>query len=197
MNTMFNFKAMPYKRSGRSGGKSVSMVGMLVLLLAGLLVLPSCFDGDTETAEEVEVIICDGQEVDSRDNPLCQEPTEPVCEDQVVGETSAGDRWAGGSGPDTICGTDEDDYIDGLGGDDSITGNAGNDDILGNTGNDTLDGGDGNDKLNGGPGDDVLSGGAGDDELTGGSGNNMLDGGDGDDFAIFPDHRAGIAGAAG
>ena len=41
---MFNFNGMPYKRSGRAGGKSVSMIGMLVLLLAALLVLPSCDD---------------------------------------------------------------------------------------------------------------------------------------------------------
>ena len=46
---MFKFNGMPYKRSGRAGGKSVSMIGMLVLLLAALLVLPSCFDDDTET----------------------------------------------------------------------------------------------------------------------------------------------------
>ena len=48
MNKMFKFNGMPYKRSGRAGGKSVSMIGMLVLLLAALLVLPSCFDDDTE-----------------------------------------------------------------------------------------------------------------------------------------------------
>ena len=36
---------------GARGGKSVSMIGMLVLLLAALLVLPSCFDDDTETVE--------------------------------------------------------------------------------------------------------------------------------------------------
>ena len=51
MNKMFKFNGMPYKRSGRAGGKSVSMIGMLVLLLAALLVLPSCFDDDTETVE--------------------------------------------------------------------------------------------------------------------------------------------------
>ena len=45
---MFNFNGMPYKRSGRAGGKSVSMIGMLVLLLAALLILPSCFDDDDE-----------------------------------------------------------------------------------------------------------------------------------------------------
>ena len=49
MNKMFNFNGMPYKRSGRAGGKSVSMIGMLVLLLAALLVLPSCTGDDTET----------------------------------------------------------------------------------------------------------------------------------------------------
>ena len=47
---MFKFNGMPYKRSGRAGGKSVSMIGMLVLLLAALLVLPSC-DDETETVE--------------------------------------------------------------------------------------------------------------------------------------------------
>ena len=47
MNKMFNFNGMPYKRSGRAGGKSVSMIGMLVLLLAALLVLPSCDDETT------------------------------------------------------------------------------------------------------------------------------------------------------
>ena len=51
MNKMFKFNGMPYKRSGRAGGKSVSMIGMLVLLLAALLVLPSCFDDDTETVD--------------------------------------------------------------------------------------------------------------------------------------------------
>ena len=45
---MFKFNGMPYKRSGRAGGKSVSMIGMLVLLLAALLVLPSCFDDDDD-----------------------------------------------------------------------------------------------------------------------------------------------------
>ena len=44
---MFKFKGMPYKRSGRAGGKSVSMIGMLVLLLAALLVLPSCDETTT------------------------------------------------------------------------------------------------------------------------------------------------------
>ena len=55
MNKMFKFNGMPYKRSGRAGGKSVSMIGMLVLLLAALLVLPSCFDDDTQT---VKVRLC-------------------------------------------------------------------------------------------------------------------------------------------
>ena len=50
---MFKFNGMPYKRSGRAGGKSVSMIGMLVLLLAALLVLPSCFDDDTRLLTEV------------------------------------------------------------------------------------------------------------------------------------------------
>ena len=49
MNKMFNFNRMQYGRSGCTGGKSVSMIGVLVLLLAALLVLPSCFDDDTDT----------------------------------------------------------------------------------------------------------------------------------------------------
>ena len=60
---MFKFNGMPYKRSGRAGGKSVSMIGMLVLLLAALLVLPSCFDDDTETVEVPTGLTCgDGTE---------------------------------------------------------------------------------------------------------------------------------------
>ena len=53
-----NISGMPYRRSGHAGGKSVSMISMLVLLMAALLVLPSCFDDDTETVtvtEKVEV----------------------------------------------------------------------------------------------------------------------------------------------
>ena len=73
MNKMFKFNGMPYKRSGRAGGKSVSMIGMLVLLLAALLVLPSCFDDDTV---EVETIICNGVEVADRNATECQEAEE-------------------------------------------------------------------------------------------------------------------------
>ena len=43
---MFNFNGMPYKRSRRAGGKSASTIGMLVLLVAALLFVQSCTDGD-------------------------------------------------------------------------------------------------------------------------------------------------------
>ena len=45
-----NISGMPYRRSGHAGGKSVSMISMLVLLMAALLVLPSCFDDDDEVS---------------------------------------------------------------------------------------------------------------------------------------------------
>ena len=185
MNKMFNFNGMPYKRSGRAGGKSVSMIGMLVLLLAALLVLPSC--DDTETVEGPETIICNGEEVADRNAPECQAAEE---EDDYLDATGGtADRYSMGSDfDDMLAGDDEADYIDGGRGDDSIKGMGGDDSLKGNGGNDTLYGGDGDDVLDGGAGDDTIDGGAGDDELTGGSGNNTLDGGEGDgDIAIYRD----------
>ena len=195
---MFKFNGMPYKRSGRAGGKSVSMIGMLVLLLAALLVLPSCFGDDTKTVEvevpgptvEVEVpgptvYVCpDGSEEAAAANCTPVEP-EPMYDE--VGTTTAMDRYMDGDRDGMIAGTDGDDYIDGEDGNDSIKGMGGNDDITGGAGNDTLYGGDGNDTLYGGDGNDKLDGGGGDDELTGGAGNNVLDGGDGTDIAIYKD----------
>ena len=177
---------MPYKRSGRAGGKSVSMIGMLVFLLAALLVLPSCFDDDTE---RVEVEVPTGL--------TCGDGTEPnaagdMCvateDDQYdpVGELEEGECYPDGARDGMVIGTDAAECIQGEGGDDSIKGMGGNDDLQGGPGDDTLYGGDGDDKLDGGPGDDTLDGGPGDDELTGGSGDNTLDGGEGDgDIAIY------------
>ena len=186
MNKMFKFNGMPYKRSGRAGGKSASMIGVLVLLLAALLVLPSCFDDDTETVE-VEVptgLTCgDGTEPNAAGD-MCV-ATE---DDQYdpVGELEEGTCYEDGFRDGMVIGTDAAECIQGEGGDDSIKGMGGNDDLQGGPGDDTLYGGDGDDKLDGMVGDDTLDGGAGDDELTGGSGDNTLDGGEGDgDIAIY------------
>jgi Ca2+-binding RTX toxin-like protein len=185
MNKMFKFNGMPYKRSGRAGGKSVSMIGMLVLLLAALLVLPSCFDDDTETVEGPTVYVCpDGSEAAAAAD--CPDDPDSVSEYEPVGETDAENPYEDGDGGHMLIGGDDADYIDGQGGNDSIKGMGGNDDLTGGAGDDTLYGDDGNDKLDGGTGNDTIDGGAGDDELTGGSGNNALDGGEGDeDIAIY------------
>ena len=183
---------MPYKRSRRAGGKSVSMIGMLVLLLAALLVFSSCTgDGDT---------IVEGPECDEKSGvmknaagdkciPIPVDPPDPpdpatycgegtmlsagVCvpdeseKYDMVPELSDGECYSDGDGHGMLAGSDAGECIDGEGGNDSIKGMGGND------------------KLYGGPGNDMLYGGAGDDELTGGAGNDELDGGDGNDIAIY------------
>lgn len=81
----------------------------------------------------------------------------------------------GGSGNDTLRGSDAVNALTGGGGDDSLYGGGAND---------TLSGGSGNDKLEGAGGDDTLGGEAGADSLDGGTGNDSLDGGaDGDSLA--------------
>ena len=187
MNKMFKFNGMPYKRSGRAGGKSVSMIGMLVLLLAALLVLPSC-DNETEVEVEVEVekptYYCDGVQVDG---PDC--PTTGTSDYDVVLEeddhATAEDAYDSGDSIESIAGSPGVDHIYGMGGGDTINGMGGNDVITGDSGDDELAGGEGNDVLTGGTGDDTIDGGAGDDELTPGSGNNTLDGGEGEDIVIY------------
>ena len=89
MNKMFKFNGMPYKRSGRAGGKSVSMIGMLVLLLAALLVLPSCFDDDTETVEG-DYRMLTVRKLSSLTTLRCEETTTGGAYDPV-GETTADD----------------------------------------------------------------------------------------------------------
>ena len=182
MNKMFNFNGMPYKRSGRAGGKSVSMIGMLVLLLAALLVLPSC---DDETEVEVETIICNGEEVESRDDSRCEETTTTPGGMYDKTLEDGGDEFVGGDLDESVAGGDGDDTIDGMGGNDTLNGMAGNDTVKGGAGNDMLMGGDGNDVLDGGDDNDMLDGGDGDDELIGGAGSNALDGGAGTDIVIY------------
>ena len=82
----------------------------------------------------------------------------------------------GGSGGDTLIGSELANLLDG---------GAGADKLQGNGGDDTLRGGTGNDQLDGGVGNDMLSGGDGDDVLIGGAGNDLLDGGAGTDTASF------------
>ena len=182
-----NISGMPYRRSGHAGGKSVSMISMLVLLMAALLVLPSCFDDDTETVTVTDTkIICEnGDEVDSADDcrmtPTTPPPVEPMCD----GEAIAGELLEGGDPDDVLCGSEGNDEIDGGGGSDTITGNAGNDILRGGTGPDMISGGPGNDNIDGGPGGDSIDAGEGNDDITGGGGSNEIDGGDGTDIAAY------------
>ena len=182
-----NISGMPYRRSGHAGGKSVSMISMLMLLMAALLVLPSCFDDDTETVRVTETkIICEnGDEVDSADDcrmtPTTPPPVEPMCD----GEAIAGELLEGGDPDDVLCGSEGNDEIDGGGGSDTITGNAGNDILRGGTGPDMISGGPGNDNIDGGPGGDSIDAGEGNDDITGGGGSNEIDGGDGTDIAAY------------
>ena len=177
---------MPYKRSGRAGGKSVSMIGMLVLLLAALLVLPSCFDDETVTVDRTQ---CDNGTVATAPD-TCPDlvgapgttPERPVCHATAM----PGVLLPGGAPNDALCGSEGDDMIEGNGGDDTITGNGGDDNPLsGGQGDDMIAGNAGDDTLIGGPGEDTLEGGADDDTLNGGPGNDIIDGGEGSDTAVY------------
>ena len=177
---MFNFNGMPYKRSGRAGGKSVSMIGMLVLLLAALLVLPSCF-GDDETVTET---------VTETVPETVTEIVEPPLSCDELGQTGGDDTLQGSSGEDDICalGGDDtitasggDDMIDAGDGDDTVYAGDGRDSVVAGAGDDTVEGGDGDDMIDGGDGDDTLSGGRGEDTIMGGAGADVIEGGRHDD----------------
>ena len=175
-----NINGMPYRRSGRAGGKSVSMISMLVLLMAALLVLPSCFDDDTETVtvtkevdKEVPKNYCDGELSGNNGQDPCPEPTQEDMYDRTgVTKFNGGDlpeSVAGTDGKDELNGNGGDDELNGMGGDDTINGGEGDDTIVGGAGDDTIDGGVGHDNIDGGTGNDVIIGGPGDDTIEGGT----------------------------
>ena len=179
MNKMFNFNVMPYKRSGRTGGKSVSMIGMLVLLFAMVFVFSACFDDDDDTAATMMPEMTDPETTDP-------ETTDPCDADGVLLGTSGDDAMLPGSfGNDTICALAGKDMADGGGGDDVIYGGEGDDTLKGGIGDDMLKGEAGDDTLYGGEGTDTLYGGDDDDTLDGGPGDDTLDGGPGDDTAVY------------
>ncbi len=196
MNKMFNFNIMPYNRSGRAGGKSVSMVGMLVLLLAASFFVTSCIDGDTDIVTETETVpvTVPGPTVTVPETvPVTVPETVPVtvpgptmyiCPDENA--TEVADRADCPPSPDELCeeGTAEADDLEGSSFDDYICGLAGDDTITAGGGNDTLEGGADNDTLRGGAGNDVIKGDAGDDKLYSGGGNDRLYGGEGSDELI-------------
>ncbi len=205
---MFNFNGMPYKRSGRVGGKSVSMVGMLVLLLAALLVLPSC-TGDTKTVtvcgeghelnDDGECVAmnpppvlpdCDPGQLRDPNTHQCVDPDDPItCGDGTIlsddGSMCIEDPDAAyytlmeGEGD---CGMDGmDGYFDGDQ-PNKVRGYADADECIhGEDGDDVLRAMGGDDTVTGGDGDDELYGGDGDDKLDGNKGDDELYGGAGDD----------------
>ena len=203
MNKMFKFNGMPYKRSGRAGGKSVSTIGMLVLLLAALLVLPSCFDEDEVL---VDKFLCyDGTPAPDNDKDQCPAVPDPVTCDPGTVLNAAGDACVSdvtpiSCDPGTVlnaagdaCVLDPADEYEQIGasaadnrweagdGPNKLTGLETADFVDGEGGNDSIKGMGGNDDITGGPGDDTLYGGPGDDTLDGGTGDDSLDGGPGND----------------
>ncbi|MGP4109302.1 calcium-binding protein [Streptomyces sp. 4N509B] len=97
----------------------------------------------------------------------------------------------GGTGDDTLQGTEDGDQLDGgighdmvwsLSGDDEVYGQDGRDVIYGGKGHDTVYGGRHDDRLFGNSGDDLLYGNSGNDYLSGGPDSDHLSGGPGTDL---------------
>ncbi|WP_234461617.1 beta strand repeat-containing protein [Stutzerimonas stutzeri] len=104
--------------------------------------------------------------------------------------TGAGNSSGTVTGNDTISNVEN---IIGGSGNDSITGSDDFNRLEGGLGNDSLSGGLGNDTLLGGTGDDTLDGGAGNDTLIGGAGNDTYIGGSGTDLADFSGAASAIS----
>ena len=177
---MFDFKGIFCRRLGLQGGRSVSLTGMMMLLVAALLVLPSCTDEKTVTVDKPvpgpTMYVCpDGTTVDAKSD--CPPP--PVEYDYEAGDN--GSMWDGGDGDEMVLGGAGKDVFNLGGGNDTAQGMGGVDTIDGETGDDTIKGGDGDDMLTGGSGADTIDGGAGKDTIDGGTGDDTLMGGDGDD----------------
>jgi Ca2+-binding RTX toxin-like protein len=100
-------------------------------------------------------------------------------EDTIVNVENA----KGGSGNDTILGTDGPNAIFGNDGDDGIGGNGGADYLYGGANNDTIYGGDGK---------DTISGNTGNDTMDGGPGADWFSGWDGIDQVTYQDYVVGV-----
>ncbi len=104
-----------------------------------------------------------------------------VANSQLVGVWEYAD---GGSGNDTMFGSEVADRLDGNGGADDISGFAGDDSISGGNKADILRGGSGRDKMYGGKHDDVMRGGRDEDTVRGEAGNDLLFGNQDDDVLV-------------
>jgi T1SS-143 domain-containing protein len=127
----------------------------------------------------------------------------------VAGSATTAVTSSGGSGNDTIIGSDwglthngngGHDFIDAGGGADTLNGGGGNDVLYGSANwlyYDTLNGGNGHDYLNGGADDDQLNGDAGNDWLVGEGGNDTLNGGADNDTLLGGSGSDTLIGGAG
>ena len=117
--------------------------------------------------------------------------------DSATATVYVGIATVGGSGKDTISGTNGDDVIFGHEGNDRLSGGKGDDTLYGGDGNDVLNGQNGDDELFGNAGDDTLNGNQGDDYLDGGAGSDSLSAGNGDDILVWDFADRSINGGAG
>lgn len=103
--------------------------------------------------------------------------------DKISANTAVNTSLNGGTGNDTLIGSNLTDIFVGGDGNDSLVGNGGADKFFGGAGNDTLSGGAGNDTLFGGTGNDSIVGNDGDDVIItiGGGTASTLFGGNGND----------------